>query len=618
MSLKWQFPPTGGGIAYGFNDSGQEHFRADAWENAIREVIQNSLDAVKERDKPVTIRIFLTDVPSSEIGAGDLVRHMSAALKDAKSSGGQEELRFYEKAVKMLRKSTISMLGITDTNTTGLVDDKWEALVYKEGAPNKRGMSAAGGSFGIGKNAPYLVSGIKTVCYSTRYPNRGREEKFIARCKISAHPDPGKPDTMLQHIGFGTKEPAKRGCRVLPTRGKSIYPGFKLDDVGSGIFILGFEPLDSNWIKKAKETVACNFFAAIHEKRLRIRIENEGLAHEITHETLDEIFETVARREPAKHYYHLIRNANAQEEEIQGKIGTFSMRLDVGNDDYPNRIAYINRRGMLVTDDKRWCHNPFSVSVGVGWAKYVAVLRATDDKTDERIRKMEPPNHKSIEYKRIIDVQERDKTKTKLAEVRKVIEEIVGAATNAGSDRQEINLHELWEIMPVDENLDGEGSGGEGDLETRVIPYRPPRKAELVPDNGGAGGGKGGGDGRGGQGGGKTGGVISGAHQQTIFGRARAMRHGSKLRVAFTPARTVEQIRFTVRSAGEETKFERVIPVSDAQVVSPTDAHVALVGDTLQVKPQGEERIVLDLEVGRDVAYTGYEMLEYDEKGDGK
>lgn len=611
MSLKWTFPSTNGGAEQGFNDSGQELFRSDPLENAMREIIQNSLDAVKERDKPVEIRMFLTDVPSSEIGAGDLAQHMESALKAYKASDSPDEQIFYEKAVTTLRERTISVLGITDKNTTGLIGDKWEALVHKEGTPHKRGMSAAGGSFGIGKNAPYLVSGLKTVCYSTRYLDRGRQEKFIARCKISSHPDPCKPGIMLQHIGFGTKIRTKPGRKVLPTRGKDIHPIFRLDAVGSGIFILGFEPLHNHWVTKTKKTVACNFFAAIHEKKLRIRIEDGESSYEITHETLDDIFETTARRDPARHYYHLVRSANAQDEEVQGRIGRFSMRLAVDNEDYPHRIAYINRRGMLVTDAKQINYNPFHVSVGVGWAKYVAVLRAADDKTDEQIRKMEPPNHKSIEYKRIIDVRVREQTKEKLDEVRKSIESIVDAATKSDADKQEINLHELWDIMPADKNAVGEGSGGDGEFDTRIIRYRPNTPKVLGTNEGGGLGGRetrGGGTGQGGRF--KGGGTAESMSDRSVFGRARTIRHGDKLRVAFTPVREDDAICFVVKPAGEDAQLEREIRVSDAQAISHPDMQVNLKDNRLWIEPQGADRIVLDLDVGRDLAYTGYEIHE--------
>ena len=601
MSLAWTFPSTNGGAEQGFNDSGQELFRSDPLENAIREIIQNSLDAVKERDKPVEIRVFLVDVPSSKIGANALAKHMQSALKEAKASNNPDELSFYNKAVEMLRARTISVLGITDKNTTGLIGDKWDALVHKEGTPRKSGISAAGGSFGIGKNAPYLVSGLKTVCYSTRYLDKGRQENFIARCKISSHPDPSKPSTMLQHIGFGTKMPTKRGCRALPTQGNNIHYSFRLDDVGSGIFILGFEPLHENWIKKAKKTVACNFFAAIHEKKLRIRIEDGESKHEITHETLDNIFETIARRTRARHYYHLVRSANAQDEKIKGKIGQFLLKLAVDDEDYPNRIAYVNRRGMLVTDAMYLKYNPFHVSVGVGWAKYVAVLRADDDKTDEQIRKMEPPNHKSIEPKRILNVQVYEQTKEQLEQVRKSIEELVGAATSSSIDKTEINLNEL-QIMEADENIVGAGSGEDGELDTRIIRSRPSNKP--VSDNGKR-------TSHPSKSHSKGGGTREGTSNISVFGKARAIRHGSKLRVAFTPVTDAETLSFVVKPAGEETKSESVILVSDVQVISPLDMQVNLRDNALYVAPQNAERIVLDLDVGHDLAYTGYAMHEY-------
>ena len=74
MPLKWTFPPTGGGIEHGFNDSAQEHFRNDAWKHTIRELIQNSLDAVRNKGKPVEVEISVSDIPSSELGSSLTMR----------------------------------------------------------------------------------------------------------------------------------------------------------------------------------------------------------------------------------------------------------------------------------------------------------------------------------------------------------------------------------------------------------------------------------------------------------------------------------------------------------------------------------------------------------------
>ena len=127
----------------------------------------------------------------------------------------------------MLKKKAIPTLEIIDENTTGLTDDKWTALVYKEGTPNKKGVKGvAGGSFGIGKNAPYVASKLGLVCYSTRYLDKHRVEKFIARCKMVAHKDP-TDGRELQNVGFGTSERLV-DSHFPPVKGTAIPKIFRL------------------------------------------------------------------------------------------------------------------------------------------------------------------------------------------------------------------------------------------------------------------------------------------------------------------------------------------------------------------------------------------------------
>ncbi len=77
-SLKWFFPPTHGGVAQGFNDSGKEYFTADVLEHVVREIIQNSLDAKDHRHdgKPVII-----DMSEMELGGGYQCRGTSVPCR---------------------------------------------------------------------------------------------------------------------------------------------------------------------------------------------------------------------------------------------------------------------------------------------------------------------------------------------------------------------------------------------------------------------------------------------------------------------------------------------------------------------------------------------------------
>ena len=68
-----------------------------------------------------------------------------------------------------ISEPTISCLAITDSGTTGLRDDNWRNLIFREGTPTNTGSQTKGGSFGFGRNAPFNLSDCNTVIYSTRY-----------------------------------------------------------------------------------------------------------------------------------------------------------------------------------------------------------------------------------------------------------------------------------------------------------------------------------------------------------------------------------------------------------------------------------------------------------------
>ena len=595
MPLKWTFPPTAGGVEFGFHDSGQEHFRAGPWENAVREMIQNSLDAVKDAQKPVTVDMSTADVPSSEIGARSLAGHMQQALEYTRRQEDPEGVKFYKNALRILKRRKIRTLAIRDSNTTGLVGDKWDALIYKEGTPNKRGTGAAGGSFGIGKNAPYLVSALKTVFYSTRYLQRGRRELSIGRCKITAHQNPDRPGEELQHVGFGTRGRVKPARHPPPSEGKEIYDGFRLDDVGSGIFVVGFDPQSDDWIGRAKISIARSFFAAIHDKKLRITVESQR----IDHETLDGIFEERGG-DRELFYYRVICDSKTKTRRVSGDFGRFTVQLGTGVEGSPNRAAYVNRRGMLVTDAGQFGSNPFHASVGLGYAKYAAVVRAADDVTDEKVRRMEPPNHKAIEYRRITNAAERKVLRAQLQHVREKIAQMIRAEVQSCAAK-ETNLSELADIMAFDD-----GQSGDGKLEHHQMDPSP-----AQPSMGEGGGGGGGGKPRP-----RPGKTKHKPHEQAIT-NTRAMPSEGKLRVAFTPAGPGTSVRFVVKPAGEEQKHERAIRVDSARIVSPPGAEARADGEVVTVSPNSGERIVVDLAAGEH-GYTGYHVLEYKgEKKDG-
>ena len=202
---RWHFPPRNGGIDF-VHDPSAAFFNDNPIPKLVREIIQNSLDARESGiAEPVSVNFSDTQVDRSLIGASQLYKHLTSCL--GRAQGRSKSIReMYELAVKTLKSSHVRCLRITDINTTGLIGDRWDALVTEEGGVRKSDMGAPGGNFGIGKNAVFNVSDIQTVFYSTHYIDtkihKGRVDKLQGKATLMSHPNPNNSNESLQHIGF--------------------------------------------------------------------------------------------------------------------------------------------------------------------------------------------------------------------------------------------------------------------------------------------------------------------------------------------------------------------------------------------------------------------------------
>ena len=175
----------------------------------------------------------------------------------------------YRNSLEVLESEYIPCLKIEDSGTTGLRGRSWDALTQQEGFVNKNG-AVHGGSYGIGKNAVFNLSSLYTVFYSTRYLDgrRGREERMQGKARLITHADPAGSAEKLQHIGF------YRCIDNQPVRGKRIPDAFRLEDPGTAVFIMGFNPGSADWHAELLRSVFENFFYAIHHKMLVVEIQS--------------------------------------------------------------------------------------------------------------------------------------------------------------------------------------------------------------------------------------------------------------------------------------------------------------------------------------------------------
>lgn len=609
QNLGWRFPPTGGGVEQDFNHPGQETFKAGGpWKNVIREVVQNSLDAADSSTKPVRINIREFNVSTSEIGADHLLPHIRETLKVAKEQKNDSAIKAYNNAASLLSQREIKILAITDTNTTGLRPKNLEALVYREGRTEKTGNS--GGSFGIGKFAPYLVSDINTVCYVTSYSNPDKTDMFIGKAILAAHKDP-EGEEMLQHVGYFGSTETPRTKKTTPIKGSNIYNKFRLTKPGTSILIAGFNPNTRSWALRATESVVENFFASIHVGKLSVTVCDNILDVD----SLDRIMMSFSNTKEERCYYEAIRNPDG-ERSIEGEFGKFIMKYMINRDHLPSRVVYINRKGMIITDAKQSGTNPLSVSFGP-YTKYVAVIQAANDETDKKIREMEPPSHKSIRTDQITSAEKREKYEKQLAEIKDGIKSVLDEVLGEGLRGGVLEADEVIDFFPIDigggQKID---SGNRRRIKTvaRPLPTEIGVSIERVGAGEGRTKGANGGTGigieapskstttRGGAGEGKA------STGKAYLVRRNSVRMNERLRISFDNTADTD-VMIGIRLAGEERRNNKITKITDAHILAPVRREETPHDGWVTIHPC-KERITIEVGIPTGSEYSGFELVE--------
>ena len=626
-NAKWQFPPRNGGIDV-VQDSSSAHFSDDPIPKLVREIIQNSLDARESGiSDPVVVKFADTEVKRELIGASQLCKHLTACLERAKREKMPQDVRkVYENARNALKIPRIRCLRITDSGTTGLSDSNWDALVVREGDVRKSNAGAPGGSYGIGKNAVFNVSDAQTVFYSTRYVNgkEGRVEKMQGKATLMAHQDPATGKD-LQHIGFYR---ASNGDPFITT---DIPDFFRLEETGTGVFIMGFNPLSSDWVDAVTSAVIENFFYAIHHKQLIVEISSGSKNERVTHETIDQMFEARSSRKPNTyhHYYLAIRDEEAVSTQEIDKVGVLDVHIVLA-ESAPRRTAYVNRNGMLITDSKEQKSNPMAPRAKSLWPDYAVVVSPSTDKGDAWVRTMENPSHDSVSSGQLPDDKERRHAERVFERARQAIREIIDKRADIERYGDTSNLEELAKYFP---ELDPKAQGNRK-LRVDVVTTTISQHSSHDIDDDGTDIGKsndveeGGSIEQGKSNGGATEGkqdndsVADEGDKPSLQSKGneanpRSRPKISKTRViptgvteaiiAFDPtSEELDEIKLRITPAGGERDKEDPIRIIDATVHSPDTQEVTIKDGVLSLVPDTNERI--QLKIVTDAEIRGYAL----------
>ena len=464
--IDWIFPETGYGTEYGKNDPGIETFRGDPYPSLAREPIQNSLDAKREElVEPVIVKFETIKISEDKFpGKSNLIKILELCKKE--SIGNEETIKEYDKAIKTLKAEEIVFLKISDFNTTGLSGSdqlrktNWHRLIKTVGDSNKA--STSGGSFGIGKHAPFACSDLRTVFYST-LDTEGKAA-FQGVAKLITHTDEeGRP---RQGTGFFGEVEYLQPIKEL----EKINSIFHRDKIGTDVFIAGFND-NEEWENEIIKSIIESFFVAIHESKLEVVVGGKHLKADNIDVFIDDYIKEDADYDADRYFNSLISSESKvfSEKNFEG-LGEIRLHLLSGNDLH-KKIAMVRDTGMLIRAKQN-----YSTPI-----KYAGVLLVKGKEFNKLLKKIENPSHTDWEVKRHPDPKLAKRVINKLYRwMNEKIKEL-----SPINDTEEFNVEELGQFLPDDidgvellnENRELEGEKGRP-LEIKMEKTKKKRRPE--------------------------------------------------------------------------------------------------------------------------------------------
>lgn len=376
----WRFPTTDGFDDEGVGDSGVEQFEGDREQSITRECIQNSLDARRDSTLPVKVEFSYNVVPREQIPG---IKKLTDCIRMAKEYAFNQEKaeKLYNAAEACLRKDRIPILTISDYNTIGLNggdkdrNGRWHSLVRSVGSSSKSGND--GGSFGIGKSAPFVASSLRTVFYSTRTVDGA--VAFQGKTRISSFEYDG--DVKRGTGQYGRINENEKG--VASIRSESDIPDlFRRNKVGTDVIIIGYDS-DSDWKKRIIKAAMESFCVAIYRKALEIVIRDENDEIIINSATMKDILDMYVDDEEITLLYKVISEPTNDYEEYIDGIGEVELYLRVGEG---KRFVQGMRKSLMRV-------HRFTNFRKVLSDDFIGVVIVLGDKGNIRLGKLEPPAH---------------------------------------------------------------------------------------------------------------------------------------------------------------------------------------------------------------------------------
>lgn len=440
INMMWQFPPNLTNAPIGPRDRGIEHYTGHRFESLVRETIQNSLDAqANPGQKPAKVDFRMEELEVHSFNGPELASAIQLSIEALKNKD-EPYRQMFRKAVTQLTKENVPTLTITDSSTTGVIDDgdddcPWAALTRGSGESAKQGNNASG-FYGIGKAAAYLITDLRTVLYSTTFQKKEKKEsRFMGKAILSGHRDPkGNKVTSEGYL-----------CRpnFISLSNQEIPQQYRLEEAGLRLYIPGYKA-PRNWQEEVIRVAIENFFHALIRGELEITLQT----HTVNAETIWDYGNLLSTK--SKYLLETSDTEPLAEARIDG-VGNVTLRLKIHEDidDNIHDVALVRDAGMMITRNRsKMGHAKFSIPSH--WNCFTAVVECISDPDGQSaVRNCESPKHDELDVDRIPNHEDRAQAREALQTLGRWTREEVRKHTEPSISTDPVNATEAAGLLPV-------------------------------------------------------------------------------------------------------------------------------------------------------------------------
>ena len=406
-NCEWHFekqPQAGQDI--GPNNAAEAYFADTPYPSLIRESIQNSLDVVKDKSQPVRMKFEFGKLRTKSFDNFYKLReHIAGAYKLYGKKAEQYKTMLEKFDMTYNNQNVIYYIKVSDFNTTGMdykPDDSPFYAFLRALGYNVKTDDAAGGSYGFGHSAFFVMSPIHTILVSTM--TDAGKTYFEGAANLCTHLYKGKDgvETKYMHYGYYDNQDGQKPASLQT----DIPDRFYRNEPGTDIYVMGVDgeasKVDAAYKEMIKATLR-HFWLAIYNNKLIVEIGNTVIDTDSLEELMSQNYPEILDKARShddynpRPYYEAVKNAGTSNQFIKidkklSILGDTNLYI-WKNKEARDGIVHMRNKCMYIFRARH-----YSSSYG-----YFGVLYFKDDKGGALLKDLEDPAHKKWEFSKLGD-----------------------------------------------------------------------------------------------------------------------------------------------------------------------------------------------------------------------